>query len=1262
MAEAHEPAAPAERPGEPLTPSEAIQADAPAAAPASTAVQAAPPAEEKKDEAPVTREEDIPLPPPEPERRTINPERLLAEITRLDRVLVGLLLALAFLLASFAIQNSDFWQHLATGRLLAQGDYTFGANPFSHPETLYWANHAWLFDLTTYGLASLGGGVDTAAGQALLIIFKALLTVALAWVLLSIRRPGQSLWLPVVCTAVALLALSTRLFYQPVIVSYLFLALTLYLLTRPVADESGAAPRRGLVALVRARPVWLLPPLFVLWANLDYWYFLGPVTVLLFLLGEIVQRFVSSRKPGAEVRRGAVGTLALVFVIGLLACLVTPFHYHGLTLPLEPSYLLAGAADWISEHLGVTIPLPDSLAAAGRAYQRLLREDPTAIGRPLSPLSGIYFQSVGVRSVAGLAYYVLLLASLASFGLNTAGWKWGRFVVWLGFALFGMFQVRAVPFFAVVAGPITALNFQELIARRFGTAVRVEGGWRAWALGGRVLTIVAGLVLLVTAWPGWLHGQSDDPRRTRHVAWEVVPDPVLELTARQLGRLHEPGNAFVYHPEQANYVAWFAPREKTFFDFRLGLFDDERVGDFVRLRKLLGNPLPSSREVTRLIFRTNDLRHAVLGRDRVRTLLWANPQEWPQPAVGGLSLVFGWNDPRRPGRPVFAGRRLDLDALAFAPGTPDRSPDRGPGGDPVAATVWSRFRDYPAGPAAGTVQADWYDDFGKVAGQRASVVQLSTYVIANQVAPWPAAVATCGIGAGSVLGPATLAGMLDYPDRVFGITNYLFGKSWPSKPDPTRKDRPPQPLTGRWIAGHFEARAAPVLSVRAARRGVAASPRDPEAYLALGRAYYRLWKEQEEVWSALGLARERGLLLLDQQRANVLQQQASPKSFLELQRSFRQSLREVQTVTALQHALDLKPDLADAHRLLYQIYRQVNYLDAALEHLDAFVEAMRSARTVTRQRGESRAEFEQRKEFVQGQFKALDAELKALKAEVLERKKDFRLATATGGPRLSARVGLALLEEYRTPTTRDPRGRGLAKEALTLLLKARAREMDLLNATRQLQLLITTGQTAEVRQRLPDLKSGVKKRQEQLKSKPELARDQRYQNMQAEMEFGVRWLEALLDAADGAYDRADAVLAPLQDQFRVGAQERNDRLLRLLQYLIGPDLLRNQFFTRQGIIPILDGRTLDALAIGPSLGWYVDGAGRYTGGLVAPLRRQAEFALLRGLLALEHGEVGAAEKLFRLAVRKSRNLPGYPDHIIAEEYLRLIEKQQKAAR
>src|SRR5438067_246116 len=128
----------------------------------------------------------IPLPAPSPAdaRRAEahdSPEHLAAEVARLDRLLVAGVLLLAFFLGSFAATNSDLWQHLAAGRLVAHGQYPFGSDPFAYTtQGAYWANHAWLSDLIAYGVAQIFDGPDTATAGVALVLLKAALVVLTA--------------------------------------------------------------------------------------------------------------------------------------------------------------------------------------------------------------------------------------------------------------------------------------------------------------------------------------------------------------------------------------------------------------------------------------------------------------------------------------------------------------------------------------------------------------------------------------------------------------------------------------------------------------------------------------------------------------------------------------------------------------------------------------------------------------------------------------------------------------------------------------------------------------------------------------------------------------------------------------------------------------------------------------------------------------------------------------------------------------------------
>src|SRR5262245_10116020 len=90
--------------------------------------------------------EDAPikLPPLAPPRPPSSGERTDRALAVLDGLLVLSVLALSFLLASFAARNGDLWLHLASGRLLAEGNYKFGVDPFAHTTAgVNWVNPSW---------------------------------------------------------------------------------------------------------------------------------------------------------------------------------------------------------------------------------------------------------------------------------------------------------------------------------------------------------------------------------------------------------------------------------------------------------------------------------------------------------------------------------------------------------------------------------------------------------------------------------------------------------------------------------------------------------------------------------------------------------------------------------------------------------------------------------------------------------------------------------------------------------------------------------------------------------------------------------------------------------------------------------------------------------------------------------------------------------------------------------------------------------------
>jgi tetratricopeptide (TPR) repeat protein len=1110
----------------------------------------------------------------------------------LDGILVGFVLVLAFLLGSFAVNNSDFWMHLAAGRLLSEGAYTLGADPFSYTtDGVTWVNHAWLFDWLLYALYGMIGGAGIA-------VVRGLLTVLLAGIMLRFRQPGQGRTLPAVCTALAILALSPRLTVQPMLMSFILLALTLYLLHRGV--EEGATFACGLCA--RSFSVlWLLPPLFALWVNLDGWFILGPLSVALYWVGALAQRLTgapAARDAGGSGASGRLGTLAVVLVVGLAACLLNPYLYRAFTLPPELAYLLADV-------------LPEGMVSAGVSARRASAQL-TQLFPDLSPLSSFYLRNTAFgRNVAGLAYFPLVALGAVSFALllfrrpdEAAARRFpvARLVVWLAFAALSTVHIRFAAFFAVLAGPISALNLQDLLAAPQGAPAPSRRDVD-WPLLGRFAGILGCLLLLLLAWPGWLHGGPNDPRRSHRVRWEVSADPSIEKVGRRLDELlatRKLQNGFNFSSEAAYYLAWFAgPQARTFFDGRFTLppqaaedyarariaFRDEAAAASGRRKRERGDP--GLRDVHHL-FRAYRVNYVVLTGlhidDQAREVadrLTFEPRQWVPLYADGRNAIFGWRDPRTLDNP-FAGLALDYGRAAFgevpnelrAPLKPPDPPNGPPSG-------WAEYAFGKPPPAPETAEADSYLKSYRVLSPRQPRWQ-SSFGITQQLSAYlmpPASAPTLAPAA-----PRAAALLLrNHPGALQGLMRAI-----------RVNDPGPAGL--------------PVLAVRAGRRAAAENPSDPVAYMALADAYLTLWRNQEYHWSP------------------GIDPKGTHRDLMS-----RNSLRHIQYVAMLKLALRFQPNNAYLHQRLAQLFAEMNYLDVALDH----AELCRQHLAETHAPGRDEKDLER-------EAKVIDAQIKELRKEVKRRQEEYDLQ-AVGQRSPLKKLEIALLNPTRPPVKFDPKRppeRGLAKLALQVLgevdpQKLSAGEQAVV-ADFQIRLMLLLGMTQELSETVFD---------------PEV-RD-RLRGLLRDIYDGY---EALYAASLGRYAEADRFFSGWEKRIpKLGeAAKQLDKLAEQIQALEDLDVVT--MLLSAPVVPTLQSKPVSyllsctAILRGPMFKNYV--------AVRNGIRQIAEFRALSGLLALEQGDTARAAKQFERSLAITSDRVDFPSRPLVVRYLARLKQYQ----
>lgn len=671
----------------------------------------------------------------------------------------------------------------------------------------------WLYDVGSFLFFQISGGPG-------LLGIKAMTLGALACILL--RRSSTHGWkMAFAITGLTVLAIASRFLLQPQFVSVALFTIAVGLVLR--RDFTSWWPGAGLVIL------------FVAWANIDSWFVMGLVTVGLIQLGRWWDE--RSRWPSGALRHAVVGLAVLV-----AASCLSVNHVHGLRLPAELQTAIAALRN---SETSVTIHSPFD-----PDFVRLFRDQSTS-----------------------LAYFPLLVLSALSFPLNRSGFLWSRFLPWFLLAVVSGIEARAIPFFAVVAGPITAWNIQEFLSRR---GISPAGRW-ASATG----SVVGGLIVvafLVAAWPGWLQGPPYEPRRWAVECPSAIRDGAAWLSEQHASQKGFSGSTTLHaSTDIRDAVGWWCPADRGIRDDLLTsqLLSSDRQGDArQRLRDLrvgravvwAGDPLPSAK--------------ALLDR------LMADGGEWRLLRLAGGLAIFERRDPNSP----TAETGVSVDRLAFQPSEAERVPPNGPR---PPRPWWTAFVT-PADEA----RAPSRDEAAVLIRRAEASRSTSAY---RHMAVWESMQVAGLVGASNQIG--------------FGVES-LTRLTFLRPPLPERGEQtlpPPTELVfayqRRFAADRGVLPLAEVMAaVRASRRAVAENPDDANAYFTLGQAYSTLANlTAENRWSS---------------REGVSQ---------------IRRVRHVQASAAFNRALQLNPRLAAAHRDLALLYRSIGCLDLAADHLKAYV-------------------------------------------------------------------------------------------------------------------------------------------------------------------------------------------------------------------------------------------------------------------------------------------------------------------------------------
>ena len=247
-------------------------------------------------------------------------------------VLTLLVVALVFVLSRKGISDPDIWWHLHNADYLVQHHSLPRADMYSftvpgHP----WINHEWLAELPYYfGWRVLGlGGINA-------VMFAILTMIFLGALYLCYRETGHYK-ASIVATCFAVFLGSISFGPRTILFGYADLVLLLIILQR--FRQKGRAP------------LWLIPPLFCLWANTHGSWLIGMMIFSAVIGAGLLQGewgFVAA-EPWTPSQRNR---LLVSWGASLVALFVNPFGARLVFYPLDLAFRqklnIEHVAEWIS--------------------------------------------------------------------------------------------------------------------------------------------------------------------------------------------------------------------------------------------------------------------------------------------------------------------------------------------------------------------------------------------------------------------------------------------------------------------------------------------------------------------------------------------------------------------------------------------------------------------------------------------------------------------------------------------------------------------------------------------------------------------------------------------------------------------------------------------------------------------------------------------------------------------------------------------------
>ena len=240
------------------------------------------------------------------------------------------------LFAAQKIADPDFWWHLKTGEWIWQHKAIPYVDSFSYTfKGAEWINYEWLFHALIYPIYQLSGFGGLIAFETIVVLLTFLVLFFACR-----EKDGGNRWLSITILFMTLLVAWGRFSIRPQIISFLLLALYLYLLI--LHREEKVTSRQLILFLI---------PAHILWVNVHGSFLLGIFLAGAYALGRFVPLALSNHrdlKPVFQDRQ--LQGLLLLCLLLVVASFFNPYTYRVFLFPIKIAMAeeaLRSIAEWI---------------------------------------------------------------------------------------------------------------------------------------------------------------------------------------------------------------------------------------------------------------------------------------------------------------------------------------------------------------------------------------------------------------------------------------------------------------------------------------------------------------------------------------------------------------------------------------------------------------------------------------------------------------------------------------------------------------------------------------------------------------------------------------------------------------------------------------------------------------------------------------------------------------------------------------------------